>query len=149
MANGSLIVEKKILLNRAYKSTPDYTVPSQFKVGTANGTPAIGDTDLDVPIPITDGTVNDDGSNQLTGSSGGDNTTDNTSIFKPGAGVSDDTAQNLIANGTNVSKVWSIANLAANGTNITGTQPVGYWLYIADATALAKFTGTNDVEWRS
>ena len=68
MANGSIITDsgKKIILNRSYKASPDYTVPTKFKLGISNGTPNVGDTDLDDTIPITNGTVNDDGDNALT-----------------------------------------------------------------------------------
>ncbi len=140
MANGSIITDsgKKIILNRSYSSSPDYTVVSRFKVGISNDTPNIADTDLDVAIPITDGTVNDDGDNQLTGSDGGDNTTDNAVTYKPGAGVTDNKAQNLIANGTDATKTWTIANLAALGTVMTATEPFSLWVYIKDATAYAK-----------
>ena len=112
---------------------------SEFKVGIGTTAPTGADTDLEIAIPISNGTVNDNGDNTLTGSTGGDNSTDNTTTFKPGAGLSDDTAQNLIANNTNVLKIWTIANLASLGTNITGTQSFGLWIFIKDATALAKF----------
>lgn len=85
----------------------------------------------------------DNGDNQLTGSSGGDNSTDNSTTYKPGAGLSDNKSQNLIANGTNATKIWTIANLAALGSNASGTQPFGLWLYIKDATALAKFKSSG------
>ncbi len=154
MANGSIITNsgRKIIINRSYKATPDYTVPSEGKVGISNTTPNIADTDLDVPIPISNGTVNDNGDNTLTGSSGGDNSTDNTTTFKPGAGLSDDTSQNLIANNTNATKIWTIANLAALGTNMTAAEPASLWLYILDATALAKFLSAGtaiEVKWGS
>jgi len=38
------------LLNRGYKSSPDYTVPSRYKIGAGTTTPAITDTDLGIPI---------------------------------------------------------------------------------------------------
>ncbi len=138
---GSIFVNtgKQIVLNRSYKATPDYTVVTEFKVGISNTDPAVGDTDLDVAIPIEDGTVNDNGDNTLTGSLGGDNSTDNTTTFKPGAGTTDDTAQNLIANGTNVSKVWTIANLASLGTIISPLEPFGMWFFILDTTTRDKF----------
>ncbi len=146
MANGSLTVNggKKVMLHRAYTpngslSATEFLVATKFKMGVSNDTPSVGDTDLDVAIPITDGTVNDDGSNTLTGSTGGDNSTDNTVTFKQGAGQVDVTAQNLIANDTNVLKIWTIANLSAVGANAVGTKPFGLWLYIHDAAALAKF----------
>ena len=56
--------------------------------------------------------TNDDGSNAFTGSSGGDNSTDNTSVFKEGGGNTDVTAQNLIANDTNADKIWVISDLS-------------------------------------
>jgi hypothetical protein len=139
MANGSIIVDtgKQIIINRAYKATPDYLVPTQFKVGISNSTPDVGDTDLDVAIPIDNGTINDDGSNtgNLVGSAGGTTSTDNITRFKPGGGTSDVTAQNLLANGTSVSKTWTIANLAAAGSVMTLTNPFGVWIYM-DETAV-------------
>ncbi len=125
---------KNVILNRAYKSTVDYTQPSKFRLGVDNGTPVVSDTDLDKPVPIVDGVVNDDGTNNLTGSGGGDNTTDNTNTYKPGAGVSDDTAQNLIANGTNITKSWSLALT----TFIDLAKYCGLWIYIKDQTTLDK-----------
>ena len=94
---------------------------------------------MDIAVPIDDGTPNDNGNNTLTGSSGGDNTTDNTTTFKEGAGLSDVTSQNLIANNGNVTKIWTISDLSSLGTNITGTSPFGLWFYINDAADLAKF----------
>jgi hypothetical protein len=130
---------KKIVLNRSYKETPDYGIPEQFKVGISQSTPTVATTDLDVAIPILNGTVNDDGSNTFTGSSGGDNSTDNTSTYKQGAQTTDATAQNLIANNTNASKIWTISDLASAGTNCDASKYCGLWLYIKDTTALAKF----------
>jgi hypothetical protein len=139
MANGSIIVDtgRQIIINRAYKATPDYLVPTQFKVGISNSTPDVGDVDLDIAIPITDGTINDDGSNtgNLVGSAGGTTSTDNIITFKPGGGTTDVTAQNLLANGTSVSKTWTIANLAAAGTVMTASEPFGVWIYM-DETAV-------------
>jgi len=141
MANGSLTTrqQKKGLMYRGYTSSPtdtQYDPPTKFTIGINGTTPSENNTDLVEAIPISDGTVNDNGSTNLTGSSGGDNSTDNTTTYKEGAGESDNTAQNLIANDTNATKIWTIAALS---TNITATQPVGLWIYIKDATALAKF----------
>jgi len=131
---------KKIILNRSFKSSPDYTTISRVKFGTNSTTTYTeSSTEIDNPVPIEDGTVLDDGSNTLTGSSGADNSTDNTSTFKPGAGQSDVTAQNLIKNDTNATAIWTISNLATAGTNATADQYTGLWIYIKDATALAKF----------
>ncbi len=129
----------KVVMNRAFKYNPSYKEPSKFKIGRANGTPIISDTDIDMAIPLLDGTVNDDGSNTLTGSSGGDNSTANTTTFKAGAGETDVTAQNLIGNATNATKIWTIADLSSAGNVMTADQPFGLWLKILDAAALAKF----------
>ncbi len=146
MANGSLINKtgKNIMLNRANTANGDlsatlYLAPTVFKIGINNETPALTDTDLDFAVPIENGTVCDNGDNELTGSSGGDNSTDNTDTFKEGAGEADVVSQNLIANNTSVTKIWTIADLSALGTNVTQTEPFALWLYIKDATALAKF----------
>lgn len=152
MVNGSTLNtnQKKTLIYRAYTATGDlsatqYLPPSQFKIGINNGTPNIDSTALDNTVPIADGTTNDDGSNTMTGSSGGDNSTNNTTTYKEGAGNTDDTAQNLIANNTNADKLWVINDLAAAGNNAVSTQYASAWLYIKDATTLAKFktTGTS------
>jgi len=125
--------------NRTYKAVPDYTTVSKFGVGIKQGTLLAADTDLDYVVPINNGTVNDNGDNTFTGSSGGDNSTDNTTTFKPGAGETDNTAQNLISNNTNVTKIWTIADLSSSGINAIADQPFAMWIYIKDAAALAKF----------
>lgn len=145
MATGSILNNqgKKLAINRIFKATPDYTAPSQFKVGINNGTPNVANTDLTEPIPIGNGTVLDDGDNQLTGSGGGSNTTDNTTTYKEGANQSDNTAQDLLATTGSATKTWTIADLSANGSLAAAAQPVGFWLYIKDATALAKFLSSG------
>lgn len=130
---------KNVILNRAYLGTPTLSQPSKFMVGISQTTPVVTDTALDVAIPISDGTTCDDGSNTLTGSSGGDNSTENTTTFKQGGGNSDATAQNLIANDTNATKLWTIADLDTAGSDATAAQYIGCWIYIINAAALAKF----------
>ena len=132
------------LLNRSYKAVTDYDEPFYMMFGIGQTTPTKADTSIEIPIPISVGTVNDDGSNTLTGSSGGDNSTDNIVIFKQGANLTDVTAQNLIGNDTSVSKVWTIADLSSAGTVVSSTDYESLWFYVLDAAALAKFalTGT-------
>jgi hypothetical protein len=154
--NNSIITNngKKIALNRTYTETSNlsatlYKPITQMKIGINNNTPLVTDTDLDLVVPIENGTVCDDGDNNFTGSSGGDNSTDNTTTYKEGAGVTDATSQNLIANDTNATKIWTIADLAAEGTNCDATKYIGIWFYIKDATALAKFkTSGTCLEFR-
>ena len=52
MANGQTITDNgmKIVLNRTFKETPDYTAPTQFKTGTGTTTPAVGDTDVETEL---------------------------------------------------------------------------------------------------
>ena len=134
---------KNWLLNRAYKATTDYEEVYYIKLGIGLTTPLVTDTDVEIPIPISNGTVNDDGSNVLTGSSGGTDSTDNIAIFKEGAGVVDVTAQNLIGNDTSVTKIWTISNLATLGTIITSSEHVSLWTYIKDTTTLNKLKSTG------
>jgi hypothetical protein len=139
MAGLKTTLGKNVLLNRMYKATPDYTAPSQFKVGVGTTAAAVGDTDLENAVPIGSGTTLDTGENQLTGADGGDNSTNNSTIFKPGAEQTDDTAQNLLANNTDASKVWSIADLSSAGSAATADQVTSIWVYIADASVYQKF----------
>lgn len=128
----------ELIINRGYTDS-SITKPDKFKVGQNQTSVSSSDTDLIQPIPISNGTVNDNGDNTLTGSSGGSNSTDNIVRFKQGAGQTDNTAQNLISNGTNVNKVWTISDLSSLGINIISTQPFGLWLYISDQTTLDYF----------
>lgn len=52
MAVGAIATKKlkNSALNRLFKSSPDYTVPSRCKIGTGTTTPAESDTDLATPI---------------------------------------------------------------------------------------------------
>lgn len=124
-------------------SSTERLPPTKIEFGILQTGSSIGSTSLNYPIPIADGTVNDDGSNTLTGSSGGDNSTDNTITFKPGANVTDDTSQNLIANSSSASKIWAISNLATSGVVVDKTKRLGVWLYILDSTALNKFASSG------
>lgn len=140
---------RKVILHRSYTVTPEtatYLTPTKFQMGVENSTPSITTTSLDYPIPIADGTVNDAAMYPWTGSLGGDNTTANTSVYKEGAGVLDNTAQNLLTSGGSLTKQWTKSTLSAN---VVTTQYFSQWLYIKDATALAKFsTTTTPIEIR-
>jgi hypothetical protein len=141
MALGSRIVKtgKQIIMSRVYNVNPR-DPPSYFVLGVSNATPTDATSWLTSPIPILDGNVNDTAENTYTVSSGGDNTTDNTTTYKPGGGVSDNTGQNLIANSTNVLKIWGNTSITAT---LTATRSVGAWIYIKDATTLAKIVNVQ------
>lgn len=135
-ASGKTIMLYRTFTPNASLSNDTYLPPSVFKIGRNNPTPLITDTDLAYPLSIADGTLLDDGSNTLTGSLGGTNSTDNTTSYKEGAGATDATSQNLLTTGSNVSKVWTIANLAAAGTNASADQFTSCQIYIDSQTIL-------------
>lgn len=140
---------KKIVMDRTYNSSPTRTPPSITKIGINNGTLATSDTALDNPIPIQNGTINFRCNAVFTGSGGGDNSTNNTTTYKTDGVSTDVTAQNLIANATSTTKTWVRSTL---DSNFTATYYPGFWLYIKDATTLAKFktSGTClEARWRS
>jgi hypothetical protein len=153
MATGDLITTKgaNAALYRTY--TPNaslsatlYLPPTKFKVGINNTTPAITDLNLVNPVPILDGTVIDTGANMLTGTLGGDNSTNQTTYVKEGAGIVDGIAQNLIANGSNIIKAWY---KEPTTVAITNSKYIGFWLYIHDSVTYAKLnTSTWCVDLR-
>ena len=128
--------------NTVSPSSTQYLPLTQVQYGVNGSQPTVGSNSLEVPIPILDGTVLDDGSNTFTGSNGGANSTDNTSVFKEGAGTSDATAQNLITTGSNVTKTWTISSLTSNADS---SQYVGVWFYIKDQATLDKFEDAGTV----
>ena len=150
MANDSIITNngKKIILHRAYTATADlsatlYLAPTQFKVGMTATTPSITDTELTLPIPIQNGTVLDAASKSWSGSLGAIASTSNTTTYKQGASLSDVTAQNLLSGTSNVVRLWEMSSLSGSFNACPITQFAGFWLYIKDATALAKISSTS------
>jgi len=57
MANSAIYTTSGMvgLLNRGYKSSPDYTIPSQFGIGTGSTTATVGDVALETPITAWSG----------------------------------------------------------------------------------------------
>ena len=127
----------KVLINRAFKATPDYTVPSKVKVGMNQSTVTTSDTDLTKPIPITGTELADNcesGANWSETTDGSDSL--NTTTYKEGSG-----ALNLIKTGTTTDTVIYYNN--NNMTSLDFTSKKLYvWLYIKDSTALAKFASS-------
>jgi len=123
--NGAIIYLRRGTTRNANLSSTEWLPETVFKIGMLNGTPSINNNDLVLPIPIGPGIVNDNGANVLTGSLGGNNSTNNTLIFKPGAHTIDNTAQNLVVNTSNVIKRWH----RTIGIAITRTMFCGLWLF--------------------
>lgn len=124
-------------------ATDDWLPASEFVVGIDGLDPIVTDTDVATTVPIAAGLVNDNGEQTLTGSSGGTNTTANTSTFKEGAGTSDDTAQNLLVNDTSTAKVWTLTDVSSAGASIEPDRRIAFWLYVADADTLAKLASSG------
>ncbi|MHA1737868.1 MAG: hypothetical protein ACTSWD_04725 [Candidatus Heimdallarchaeota archaeon] len=57
MATGNVITNngQLIMLNRTFKSSPDYSAPSVFKIGIGTTTPLIADTDVETGVNIDGG----------------------------------------------------------------------------------------------
>ncbi len=57
MATGNVITTNglKMMLNRTFKATPDYSAPTLFKIGTGTTTPVVGDTDVETGVNINGG----------------------------------------------------------------------------------------------
>ena len=142
MATGSLITNggKNILLNRAYKVTPDYLAPTQFKVGINNGTPAAGDTDLDQPVPISGTESVDDCETADWVDSADMTTTLNSTTFKEGVG-----ALNLTKDG--VASDTASTDKTTTSVDFTSKQ-LSLWIYIKDSTMLNKLAATDCVTIR-
>jgi len=126
-----------------HKGPSYYKRPSYYRFSSSNVQLTESDTDLGNVIPVLDGVVNDDGSNTLSGTFGGDSTTDNTTIYKSGGGVSDVTAQNLISNVSSALKGWEITNLATNGVVVDATKMAGFNIYIIDSDTLALIRSSS------
>ena len=54
---GTLITDagRKIIINRSFKASPDYTAPSLFKIGTGTTAPTVSDTDVETGVNINGG----------------------------------------------------------------------------------------------
>lgn len=126
--------QRKILVYRGYTenaelSATEWLPPSQFRIGHSNSAPLATSTGVDNPIPILNGTVVDGGEDVLTGVDGGEDSTTNLIRYRPGGGVTDNEAQNLNVNDTDVNKEWYI-----NGLTFDLVKDTGLWLYFHTST---------------
>ena len=126
--------QRKILIYRgntpnADLSATEWLPPSQFSISTGTPNPTATTSENNNRVPISNGTIINDGTDNLTGADGGENSTDNTTRYKQGGNVVDNTAQNLNVNDTSASKKWSLAI-----TPCVSTQYTGLWIYTASTT---------------
>ena len=132
----------KILINRGTKATPDYTAPSRFKVGINQAIVGVADNDLTQPIPISGTEVIsacDVTTNWTAGTDGA--ITVNSTTYKEGVGSLNLTKTGATANNV----IWY--NQSLSSLDLTSKDVWG-WIYIKDATALAKLATSSAVEVR-
>ena len=137
MASGSVFTNKGVILalNRTFKSTPDYNEVNKFKVGTGTTTPSVSDTDLVTPIPI-EGVESVDTCEVANWTDDAECTSSlNTTTYKVGSGA------------LNIAKDTGAAATCETHKTTTSrdftSKELSLWLYIIDATALAKLVGTG------
>jgi len=132
----------KILINRGAKAVPDYTAPSRFKIGISQATVSISDNDLTLPIPITGTETIDDCEATTDWTAGTDGAiTTNSTTKKVGT-----YALNLTKDaGTVDNVIWY--NESESSLDFTSKEIWG-WIYIKDATTLAKLHTTTALEVR-
>lgn len=119
-----------ILLNRAFKTTPDYSIPDQLRVGEAQAEPVVTDTGLTLPIPLS-GTEAIDACDATTGWSGSTDAssiTTNTTSFKEGTA-----SLNMGKSGTSSASVSY--SKTVTGLDFTSKTLFG-WVYIDDPADL-------------
>lgn len=142
ITNGSIILNKgkEVILNRAYKSSPDYNAPAQCKVGSDNATPNVGDTDLTRPVPISGTEVADDCETADWSDSADMTTALNGTYFKIGT------------YGLDLTKTGAASDTASTSKTTTSldftSKDFWMWLYIIDAAMLAKLAATDCVTVR-
>lgn len=135
MSSGNVITQsgKQIIIDRAFSGTVSYSVPSQVKFGIDSATPVSSDTDLDNVIPISNGTIIGDCSEKFDALFSGTMSTTNTTVYKEGAGTTDNVSQNLFTSGTNTTSQWYSGTINTAGVN---TNKFGCWLYILNSATL-------------
>lgn len=120
----------KILMNRAFKSSPDYTIPDRLKIGVNQADPVATDTDLTQPIPFsgTEAVDDCDATTGWTGSTDASAITTNTSSYKQGTA-----SLNMGKSGTTSTQVSYTK--AVTSLDFTSKTFFG-WVYIDDVDDL-------------
>jgi hypothetical protein len=133
MTVGSTITNNghKILINRAYKASPDYTVPSKIRIGADTSTPSVNTTALDRPLPIQ-GTEAVDSCDATTGwnNSTADTTIAvNASIYKEGTG-----SLSFAKTGATVA---TFGGYKTTTSRVFTSKDIWAWVYLVATTDLA------------
>lgn len=140
MVNNSMITQGgvKVVNNRSFKASPDYTIPNRFMVSMNTVDVTYTQTALTTVVPLT-GTETIDACNVVTGwSTTGGTVTVNTTTFKEDG--SSNGALNLTKTGTSSATV----NTEKTTTSFDGTsKDLHIWFYIKDSTALGYLSQTG------
>lgn len=143
MATNNIINNdgKKIIINRTFKSVPDYTAVKYYKVGINSATPLITDTNLTNPIPIKNTEIIDD-CEAITGwTDSADMTLSVNSTHKKVGNYS----LNLTKDGTGSAS----ASTSKTTTSYDFTsKALSIWIYITDTATLNKLATSNCLEIR-
>jgi hypothetical protein len=142
MANGSIWANQgnKVILNRTFKASPDYTAPSVLKIGIGSTTPVASDTDLVNPVPI-DSTESVDDCDTSDWSDSADMTTSlNSTTYKEGEGSLNLTKDGTASANASTSKTTTSRDFTSKGLSI--------WIYIKDSTDYGKLATSNCLEIR-
>ena len=132
IANDALL----IAMNRMYKSSPDYTAPSVFKVGVDQTTVTVNDTDLVHPVAIS-GTESVDNCDVTTGWTDSADMTIavNSTLFKEGVA-----SLSLAKDGT--STVNANTSKTTTSRDFTSKE-LHIWIYVNTQATLDKFATTD------
>jgi len=137
MAVGSKITNNgvKIIMSNAFETAPTYTRASKLKVGIGTTTPTISDTDLENPVPITGTEQVDDCETADWTDDAECTTTLNTTTYKENV-----SSLNIAKDGGSA----AVCETHKTTTSLDFTsKDLNMWLYIKDATALAKLVATG------
>lgn len=138
MATGQVVTTKGkiIALNRIFKSTPDYTSPTKFRVGMGTTTPALSDTDLQNKVGISGLEIVDTCDVTTGWTANADLTLSvNSSTFKTSVGALNWTKAGTATANANADK-------ATTTLDFTGKE-LTVWVNVNDSATLAKFATTN------
>jgi hypothetical protein len=138
MVSGNVITKDgwNTLINRTFKTVPDYTIPTTLKIGQdKTTTPALATTALDKYVPISAiglELVDACSSASWTEAADAGAETTNTTTYKIGADQTDNTSLNLSKTGTaSVNATYSKATTSRDGTGKT----LLVWTYFSSTSA--------------
>ena len=140
MTSGGLITTsgKTIMLDRTYNGSPTRSEVTVFKVGTGTTATTLSDTDLETPAPISGEDIVDDCETADWTDSANMTTTLNTTTFKTSV-----SSINLTKDAG--ASAEAETHKTTTSVNFTTSPEFSIWIYVIDATALAKLAVTDAI----